>query len=99
MTDPLAALEVRPEAGPPRDYHFPRFERTRLANGLTLIRAHVPGRPLLVANLLVHGRNGGATSEPADQAGVTVLAARARTEGTARRDANELIEVSERLGA
>jgi zinc protease len=100
MTDPLAVLDRRPEAGPPRQYRFPRFERSRLPSGLTLILAHVPGRPLLLANLLVHGRNdGGATSEPADEGGVTVLTARAMTEGTARRDANALIEASERLGA
>jgi predicted Zn-dependent peptidase len=99
-SDPLAILDQRPEAGPPREYRFPRFDRTKLANGLTLIGAHVPGRPLLLANLLVHAPDdGGATSEPAAQGGVTVLAARAMTEGTAQRDAVALIEASERLGA
>ena len=42
---------------------------------------------------------GGAAEEPADQAGATVLAARALTEGTERYDAIELVEATERLGA
>ena len=42
---------------------------------------------------------GGAWTEPADQAGVTVLTGRAMTEGTRSRDANEFIEATERLGA
>jgi predicted Zn-dependent peptidase len=42
---------------------------------------------------------GGAAEEPADQAGATVLAARALTEGTERYDAISLVEASERLGA
>lgn len=92
-------LTQRPGAGEPREYHFPRFTRTTLDNGLQLITAHLPGRPLLVGHLLLHGAGVGATGEPAEQAGATVLAARAMTEGTRRRDAIELIEASERLGA
>jgi zinc protease len=92
-------LADRPGAGEPREYHFPRFERGRLSNGLGLITAQLPGRPLVVGHLLFHGPGAGATGEPADRAGATVLAARAMTEGTRRRDAVELIEASERLGA
>lgn len=98
-TDRLAYLDVRPGPGEPRDYHFPAFERSRLDNGLTLITAHLTGRPLLVASLLVHGPGSGATGEAAARSGATVLAARAMTEGTARHDAVALIEASERLGA
>jgi zinc protease len=96
----LSVLEQRPGPGRPRDYDFPDFERSRLPNGLTLIRAHVPGRPLLQAQLLVRGdAGGGATTEEPAQAGVTVLAARAMSEGTARRDAVAFVEAAERLGA
>ena len=99
MTD-LAVLDTRPSPGTPRDYDFPDFEREQLANGLTVIKAHVPGRPLLQAQLIVRGDSGGgATSEAAEQAGATVLAARAMAEGTANRDAVAFIEASERLGA
>ncbi len=98
-SDPLAYLDERPLPGSPRDYRFPSFMRSGLDNGLTLLTAHLPGRPLLVANLLLHGDGSGVTGEPAAQAGATVLAARAMTEGTANHDAVSLIEASERLGA
>ncbi|MDQ3553350.1 MAG: insulinase family protein, partial [Chloroflexota bacterium] len=94
--DLLAVLDVRPTPGQPRAYHFPRFERHVLANGLTLLSAHLPGRPLLNAQLVFRG---GASVEPAERSGVTVLAARALTEGTEEWDAIELIEATERLGA
>jgi predicted Zn-dependent peptidase len=92
----LSVLDVRPGPGRPREYHFPRFERLTLSNGLTVIHANVPGRALLAAQLLLPG---GGWTESADQAGVTVLTGRALTEGTQTRDANEFIEAAERLGA
>lgn len=92
----LSVLDVRPPPGKPREYRFPAFERARLANGLTVIHAHLPGRALLAAQLLFPG---GAAAEPADQAGVTVLAGRAMPEGTRQRDAITFIESAERLGA
>jgi len=92
-------LDERPTGGEPKDYHFPRFSRSRLPNGLGLITAQLPGRPLLVGHLLFHGQGAGATGEAPERAGATVMAARAMTEGTRRRDAVELIEASERLGA
>lgn len=86
----------RPSAGPPRPYEFPTFRRHRLSNGLTVITADLPGRPLVTANLVFRV---GAADEPAERAGATVLAARALTEGTERYGAIELIEATERLGA
>ena len=91
-----SALDVRPAPGIPRPYHFPGFARTVLPNGLTVLVSHLPGRPLLTAQLLLEG---GAGVEPPASAGVTVLTAEALTEGTARHDAIGLIEASERLGA
>ena len=96
----VAALERRPSPGQPRPYDFPRFERSGLSNGLSIVQAHVPGRPLLQAQLLVRGDSGGgASSEEAALAGVTALAARAMSEGTAARDAVAFVEAAERLGA
>jgi zinc protease len=89
-------LARRPKPGVPRPYQFPAFERTRLANGLTLITVQLDGRPLVSANLVL--RNG-AADEPASEAGATVLAARAMPEGTERYDAIALVEAAERLGA
>jgi len=92
----LSVLDTRPEPGPPRDYHFPKFERAKLSNGMTVVHAHVPGRALLAAHLILPG---GGWTEPRDQAGVSVLAGRAMPEGTQRLSAIEFIEASERLGA
>jgi len=86
----------RPTHGEPRPYHFPRFERTELANGLGLITIDLPGRALVTASLVLPS---GAADEPDELGGVTSLMARAMTEGTAKRDAIELTEASERLGA
>jgi zinc protease len=96
----LAVLDQRPQPGQPRHYDFPAFERTTLENGLTVVRCHVPGRPLLQAQLIVRGdAGGGATSEAPAQAGATVLTARAMSEGTTSRDAVAFVEAAERLGA
>ncbi|MFN8623069.1 MAG: pitrilysin family protein [Chloroflexota bacterium] len=96
----LSVLDTRPGAAEPRPYDFPDFTRTTLPNGLQVIACHLPGRPLLAAQLVIRGdAGGGATGEPAELGGVTVLTARAMTEGTAHRDAVDLIEASERLGA
>ncbi len=40
-------ISVRPEAGAPRDYHFPRFERRTLGNGMGLIVAPVTKLPVV----------------------------------------------------
>jgi zinc protease len=89
-------LSQRPSPGLPRAYQFPPFERTVLPSGMQVLAVHVPGRPLVSANLIVRR---GASDEPAGLGGVTVLAARALTEGTERYPGLELIEASERLGA
>lgn len=97
MTDAtVTVVETRPTPGTPRPYDFPEVERSRLANGLSLIVANLPGRPLVSGTLVL--RNG-AADEPDGDAGATVLAARALTEGTERYDAIELVEAGERLGA
>jgi zinc protease len=86
----------RPTPGEPRPYHFPDFERIELGNGLGLIAVQLPARELVTASLVIPS---GAADEPDEQAGVTTLMARGLTEGTARHDAIELVEATERLGA
>ncbi len=93
--DPVV-VSTRPTPGEPRPYQFPSFERTVLANGLSILTVDLPGRPLLSAQLVY--RNG-AADEPAAEGGATVLSARALTEGTERYDAIALVEATERLGA
>ena len=86
----------RPEPGTPRPYDFPSVSRAQLDNGLTILVADLPGRPLVSATVVLPT---GAADEPAAEGGAAVLAARALTEGTNRYDAIELTEASERLGA
>ena len=96
MTPDADVVATRPTPGTPRPYDFPPVERTHLPNGLRLIVANLPGRPLVSASLVL--RNG-AADEPAAHGGATVMAARALSEGTARYDAIALVEAGERLGA
>ncbi|MEX2184042.1 MAG: pitrilysin family protein [Chloroflexota bacterium] len=91
-----AVIAHRPEPGTPRPYEFPRVTETRLTNGLTIVVADMPGRPLVSASVVLPG---GAADDQPTAAGSAVLAARALTEGTERYDAVALIEASERLGA
>jgi zinc protease len=86
----------RPKHGEPRPYQFPRFEQSKLSNGLGLITVDLPGRALVTASLTLPS---GAVDEPEELGGITSLMARALTEGTDRRDAIELTEAAERLGA
>ena len=86
----------RPRPGAPRPYEFPAVVMDRLSNGLTVLIADLPGRPLVSASIVIRG---GAAEEPAHDAGSTVLAARALSEGTEAHDAIELVEAGERLGA
>ena len=91
-----SVIAERPVPGTPRPYDFPAVAETRLASGVRVLVANLPGRPLVSASLVLPN---GAADEPADEAGSTVLAARALCEGTERYDAIELIEATERLGA
>ena len=89
-------IAERPLPGAPRSYEFPAVTVRRMPNGLSLVVADLPGRPLVSASVIL---TGGAVEELAAEAGVTVLAARALTEGTERYDAIALVEAAERLGA
>ncbi len=92
----IRIVAERPTPGTPRPYEFPTVHRSRLANGVSLVVADLPGRPLVSATMLL--RNGAVDELDAD-GGATVLAARALTEGTERYDAIALVEATERLGA
>jgi zinc protease len=97
MTAPdVQVIAERPTPGTPRPYDFPSVERFTLPNGVRVVVADLPGRPLVSASLVM--RNG-AADEPPAHAGATVLAARAMSEGTARYDAISFVEATERLGA
>ena len=85
----------RPSPGDPRPWSFPSFERRDVAGG-RVIACHLPGKPLAVVGLVL---DAGAVTEPAGSEGVALLAARALSEGTAKRDAYGFAVAGERLGA
>lgn len=86
----------RPLPGAPREYHFPRFSRHRLANGLQVVVAPVHKLPVVTVLAVVEA---GAVNEPAAREGVAQLTALALAEGRAGGDAVELADRFEMLGA
>lgn len=86
---------ARPSAGAPRPWAFPAVERRALRGGLTLLVAPVHTLPL-VSVLVV--TSAGADGDAAGAEGLASLAARAMTEGTARRDGAALALAAEQLG-
>lgn len=86
----------RPAPLPPRPYHFPRFERCRLANGMQVVVAPVRKLPIATVIALV---DAGAVCDPRDREGSATLTADLLLEGTRTHDGLELTDRFERLGA
>jgi zinc protease len=86
----------RPAPAPPRPYHFPRFERATLDNGLSVIVVPVRKLPVVTVSFVM---NAGAVAESAGQEGIARLTARVLLEGTKGRTGDALTESLERLGA
>jgi zinc protease len=96
MTAAAAPKAKRPAAGPRREYHFPRFERRKLENGLELIVAPVTKLPLVTVAVLV---DAGAVCDPLGREGTAQLVAKLLIEGTEKSDGGELADRFEQLGA
>jgi len=96
MTMELVTDFPRPEPSAPRPYHFPRFERHALDNGVQLIVAPVRKLPLVSVLAVTEA---GAVVDPAGREGLAQLAAGALAEGIASGDGAELTRRFERLGA
>ena len=90
------APSPRPAPAAPRSYHFPRFERATLANGLQLVVAPVSKLPLVTVLAMVEA---GAATEPTGKQGVAVLTAQLLLEGAAGLDGAALADRFERIGA
>jgi zinc protease len=86
---------LRPRAGPPRSYRFPRFTDERLASGIRLLTAPVAKLPLVTVLVLV---DAGSTNESHGKEGIAALTAAGLLEGTAEYDGAELAQEFERLG-
>lgn len=97
MSAPTTAKAPRPIPGPPREYHFPRFERRRLDNGLEVVVAPVTKLPLTTVAVI---SDAGAVCDPPGREGTAQLVAKLMVEGgTERSDGAELTARFERLGA
>lgn len=88
-------IATRPIAGAARAYHFPRFERHTLDNGIQVVVA--PVRKLPVVSMLAVV-DAGATSEVRGKEGVAELTAQSLREGTMERDGLQLAVDFEELG-
>ena len=93
---PTPAPTPRPEPAAPRSYHFPRFERRTLANGLRIVVAPVSKLPIATVIAVVEA---GAEVEPPGKEGVASLTARLLLEGAAGVDGAALADRFERIGA
>jgi len=92
----IGAPAPRPQPAPPRSYHFPRFERATLPNGLRLMVAPVSKLPIATVLAIVEA---GATAEPAGKHGIANITAQLLLEGAAGLDGAQLADRFERIGA
>lgn len=86
---------TRPQPGPPREYHFPKFEQRSLDNGMRVIVAPVPKLPVVTVLAVI---NATATADPVGKEGVAEITAQAFRDGTAEIDGTSLTLELEKLG-
>jgi zinc protease len=102
-TPPVPAAEIQrvardpmPAIGQVPDLTFPAVERAQLSNGIKVVYAHVDTVP--VTRVAVEF-NAGYAADRADRLGAHSLMLDLLDDGTTTRDANQLAEEQERLGA
>lgn len=86
---------IRPQPGPAREYHFPKFEARSLENGMRVIVAPVRKLPVVTLLAVIDAT---AVSDPAGKEGVAELTAQVMREGTAGTNGAELTLEFEKLG-
>lgn len=96
MTQTTMVFHPRPGAGPEKPWTFPTPERSRLANGLSVLRVHRPGQRVVAVELLLDAP---LDAEPDGLDGVATIMARAFSEGTDTMDAETFAAELERCGA
>src|ERR1019366_2184942 len=87
--------ELRPQPGPPREYHFPKFETRSLENGLRIIIANVPKLPLITVLAVIDAT---AVADPSGKEGLAEITAQGLRDGTAEVDGSSLTLEFEKLG-
>jgi len=86
---------TRPIPGPAREYHFPRFERRYLDNGMSVLIAPVRKLPVVSVAVVIDAT---ALDDPPGIGGVAELTAQALREGTQTRDGLRLALDLEKRG-
>ncbi len=84
-----------PPPGEVRPFRFPPFLRTRLANGLAVLAARLPGPPLLSIEMVSPA---GGQFDAEGKEGIAAMTAAVLDEGTVRRSSIEIAATAERLG-
>jgi predicted Zn-dependent peptidase len=92
----VMTFHPQPQAGEPKPWAFPAPERSTLGNGLTLLTSHRPGQQVIAVELLLAAP---LVAEPEGLDGVATIMARALSEGTDKRTAEEFAAELERCGA
>jgi zinc protease len=86
---------TRPQPGPAREYHFPKFEQRSLENGIRVIVAPVSKLPVVTVLAVI---NATAVGDPAGKEGVAEITAQALRDGTNEIDGTSLTLELEKLG-
>ncbi|HEV8582857.1 MAG TPA: pitrilysin family protein [Thermoanaerobaculia bacterium] len=92
---PRVDRSVPPPPGEIQPFRFPSFLRTRLANGLAVLAARLPGLPLVSLEMVTPA---GGQFDPEGRDGIATLTAALLDEGTTRRSSIEIAAAAERLG-
>src|SRR5665647_1547236 len=85
----------RPQPGPAREYHFPKFESRFLTNGMRIIISPVPKLPVITVLAVIDAT---AIADPEDKEGVAEITAQALRDGTVEIDGTSLTLALEKLG-
>ena len=88
-------IATRPTPRPAREYRFPSFARSTLANGLNVIVARVSKLPVVSVATVI---GSSAAGDPQGKEGLAELTAQALREGTERRNGIQLALDLEKLG-
>lgn len=87
--------QTKPQPGPSREYHFPKFEVRSLDNGIRVVIAPVRKLPIVTVLAVIDAT---AISDPKGKEGLGEVTAQALRDGTQEIDGTRLILELERLG-
>jgi zinc protease len=87
---------IEPKPGSEPSYAPPKIQRAKLSNGMELLLVEDHGLPLVQANLVLKS---GWANDPADRPGAASLTAELLDEGTTTKNALQISEAAQNLGA